>query len=68
MIMLDLKVLRNQEESVSHLQEKGHSRQRRQSVQRHRDVSHMIFWGKSQSSIIGMWPLNSSKRAPNLNR
>lgn len=61
MMMLDLEVFKDQEESVSHLQEKGHSRQRRQSVQRHRGVSHMIFWGKSWSSIIGMWPSNSSK-------
>lgn len=24
----------------------------------------MIFWGKSQSSIIGVWPLSSSKWGP----
>lgn len=53
MIIFYLEVLKDQEEFISHLKEKGHSGQRKQSVQKHRGAKSHIL-GKSQFCIIGM--------------
>lgn len=53
MIIFYLEVLKDQEEFISHLKEKGHSGQRKQSVQKHRGAKPHIL-RKSQFCIIGV--------------